>query len=93
MDISFKPDSSLKGSYYRRIEDIQRALEKLHINSLSIEMQFLTYYFGCEKLARGVTGIHKKQPAIKAYDWGQKFTLHHIIEAADGLKLSIQKNI
>jgi len=89
MDPSLKPDPNRKGSYYRRIEDIGRALNKLDIDRLSPVMQFLAYYFGCEKLARGVVGIHLRWSATKAYAHGTRIRLKEIEAASRALSLTI----
>jgi hypothetical protein len=89
MDPSLKPDLNRKGSYYRRIEDIGRALKKLDIDRLPPAMQFLAYYFGCEKLARGVVGIHLHWPATKTYAHGTRIRLQEIETASKALSLTI----
>ena len=89
MDPSLKPDPHRKGSYYRRIQDIERALERLDVQHLPPTIQFLAYYFACEKLARGIVGIHLCWSATKAYDRNTKFRLPKIRAAATALSLSI----
>ena len=41
MHWSLKPDPDLPGSYYRRIEDIERAFKKLDVDNLPIAAKFL----------------------------------------------------
>lgn len=92
MDPSLKPDPDRKGSYYRRIEDIDRALKKLEAASLPKAVQFATYYFACEKLARGIVGIHLRRSATEAYRHSttkKYLNLDNIKSAAAALKLSI----
>ena len=89
MDPSLKPDPHRKGSYYRRIQDIKRALEKLDVQHLPPTIQFLAYYFACEKLARGIVGIHLCLAATKAYRHNTKVCLPKIRAAATALSLSI----
>lgn len=89
MDPSLKPDASRKGSYYRRIEDVSRALERLSASQLVPEMQFVSYYFGCEKIARGIVGIHQRIPATKAYHHRGRLSLGEIKVAALQLGLGI----
>lgn len=67
MDPSLKPDPTRKGSYYRRIQDIQRGLDALEVEKLPDTLKFFAYYFGCEKLAYGIVGIHKRLSACTAY--------------------------
>jgi hypothetical protein len=89
MDPSLKPDPLRKGSYYRRIEDIRRALKSLGSDKLSETMLFLVLYFGCEKIAHGVVGIHARLPATKAYGPGRRIVLKHVKASAAGLGLSV----
>jgi hypothetical protein len=87
-DPSLKPDSLRKGSYYRRIEDIERALQELEVARLPVATQFITYFFACEKLAQGVVGIVHQLPADKQYK--QKLRLAQIKAAASAMNLPIQ---
>lgn len=91
MDPSLKPDPARKGSYYRRIEDVTRALEKLQTDTLSEPVQFLVYYFGCEKIARGMVGIHSRSPARTAYDHKTRLRLEDVKSAAVALGLSVSQ--
>jgi hypothetical protein len=54
LDRSFEPDPQMKGSYYRRLEDIRCALAKFEVTALppNSPAQFVAYYFGAEKLAK-----------------------------------------
>jgi hypothetical protein len=79
-DASFKPDPNAKGSYYRRIQDIFAALEKLDVERSSVAVQFIASFFGCEKLALGMVGIQNKKPAVDAYK--KKLHVQKIICAA-----------
>lgn len=92
MDPSFKPDPQRKGFYYRRIEDIDRALKKLEAASLPKAVQFVTYYFACEKLARGIVGIYLQRPATKAYHHRTPLKLDEIKSAVVVLGLSISSD-
>ena len=60
LDWSFEPDPDLKGSYYRRLEDIPNALAKFDVTALPANSpaQFVAYYFGAEKLAKAIVGIN-----------------------------------
>jgi hypothetical protein len=89
MDPSLKPDPLRKGSYYRRIEDINRALLKLDTDRLPGAMQFMARYFACEKLARGIVGIHLRWPATRAYSHQTKLLLRQIDAGCRGLALPI----
>ncbi len=87
-DPSLKPDPLRKCSYYRRIEDIERALQELEVTRLPIATQFITYFFACEKLAQGVVGILQQLPADRQYR--QKLRLAQIKNAASLMNLPIQ---
>jgi hypothetical protein len=89
MDPSLKPDPLRKGSYYRRLEDVPRALESLESNGLSPAMRFFIHYFGCEKIARGIVGIHARLPAKDAYHHKKALKLELVKAAAGSLGLSI----
>jgi len=89
IDPSFKPDPGRKGSYYRRIEDIQRALDELQAAQLPDAPKFLTYFFGCEKLAQGIVGIHLGRAATAQYRPSVRLGLAEIKAAAAALKLAV----
>ena len=86
---SFAPDPYCKGSYYRRIDDIRRALRELGIPSENEGINFVAYFFGCEKLALGIVGINKRCPAENAYCKNKKLDLGDIKNAATKLGLQI----
>jgi len=54
-------------------------------------MLFLVYYFGCEKIARGLVGIHARLPATKAYRHGASLQFNDIKVAAVALGLPISE--
>src|ERR1700710_1797317 len=85
MDWTFKPDPNEKGSYRRRIEDIDRALTILEIDRLPEPSKFVTYFFGCEKLAHGMVGIESGLPAHQAYLPSSKIRLTALKSAASTL--------
>jgi hypothetical protein len=89
IDGSLKPDPDRKGSYYRRIEDIERALRKLDVSRLPPAMQFVTYIFACEKLAHGLVGINLQRAATLQYSHRTKLSLAEIKTAAAAMNLSI----
>ncbi|SRR3972149_5434024 len=91
MDPSLKPDPLRKGSYYRRIEDVSRGLESLEVRRISETMRFFAYYFGCEKIARGLSGIHARLPATTAYHHKQGLKLNEVKIAAVTFGLSISR--
>ena len=90
MDASLKPDPHRKGSYYRRLEDIERGLRLLNTSAASAEMRFFAHYFGCEKVARGIVGIHATHPAEKVYGPNFRLKLARIKAAATTLGLPVK---
>lgn len=92
MDPSLKPDPRRKGSYYRRLEDVDRGLQNLRSGGLSAPVRFFVDYFGCEKIARGLIGIHAQLPASKAYHHGKTLCLAEIQDAAAALALPVSSD-
>jgi hypothetical protein len=88
-DASLKPDPYRKGSYYRRIEDIRRALDTLDVSNLPPTPRFVAYFFGCEKLAHGIVGIVSCRPAISQYNRHKWLELNNIKLAASAMELHI----
>ena len=88
---SFEPDPDLKGSYYRRLEDIPRALDTFEVTALPANSaaQFVAYYFGAEKLAKAIVGINTPQPAEAAFSRYVGVRLPKTKDAARDMKLSI----
>ena len=93
LDPSFEPDPDLGGSYYRRLEDIQRALTKFEVTALPANSpaQFVAYYFGAEKLAKAIVGINDKQPAAIAFHHRVGVRLLETKSAARNMMLSISE--
>jgi hypothetical protein len=60
-----------KGSYRRRIEDIECAFKKMDADGLPTAARFLVLYFGCEKLAQGIVGVAEGLPTEKVYGRGK----------------------
>lgn len=89
MDSSLKPDARRKGSYYRRLQDIERGLSSLESKGLSETMRFFVYYFGCEKIARGLVGIRARLPATTAYRPGKHPKFESVKAAAVALGLGV----
>lgn len=89
MDPSLNPDPLRKGSYYRRIEDVARGLNSLQGEDLPAPMRFFVDYFGCEKIARGLIGIHARWPVTKAYHHKRPLKLVEIQAAAAALALPV----
>jgi hypothetical protein len=54
VDPSLKPDATRKGSYYRRIEDIGRALDAAGVPGLPPAPKFVVYFFASEKVVAGL---------------------------------------
>jgi len=87
---SLKPDGERKGSYYRRIEDITHGLRMIEVDTNKNDaVKFIAYYFGCEKLARGIIGIHLRNPAIDAYHHRNLFLLADLEVSNGAMGLSI----
>jgi hypothetical protein len=63
LDYTFKPDGTKGGTYYRKIEDIQRGLDELGVEKLPEPTRFVALFFGCEKLAKMMAGIHLNRNA------------------------------
>jgi hypothetical protein len=82
------PKGDLKGSYYRRIEDIKRALMELGIPTSNPALNFVGYFFGCEKLAFGIIGIRDRAPAEEAYG-PKELEVDEVVTAAHALNLSM----
>lgn len=86
---SLKPLPKLKGGYYRRIKDIDRALEEMDAKQLPPVVQLLIFYFACEKLALGIVGIKNRWPVEDAFHIDRRVHLSDLKSAAKLLKLSI----
>ena len=93
LDWSFEPAPALKGSYYRRLEDIPRALDRFEVTALppNSPAQFVAYYFGAEKLAKAIVGINDKQPAAVAFHQRVGVRLPETKSAARNMGLSISE--
>jgi hypothetical protein len=65
---SLKPDKNHKGTYYRRLDDIAKGLRKIDQLEMPPAGKFLFLYYGCEKLAKGIVGIHFQWEA-EAASW------------------------
>ena len=91
LDWSFEPNPDLKGSYYRRLEDIPEALAKFDVTTLPTNSpaQFIAYYFGAEKLAKAIVGVNTPQPAEAAFSRYVGVRLPETKDAARDMKLSI----
>ena len=91
LDWSFEPNPDLKGSYYRRLEDIPEALAKFDVTTLPANSaaQFVACYFGAEKLAKAIVGIHKARSAKNAFR--QSVDHATVKPAARELKLRISE--
>jgi hypothetical protein len=88
MDPSLKPDPNLKGSYYRRIEDIERAFKKMEAHELPTAARFLVLYFGCEKLAQGIVGVANSVPPDDVFGRGKSPDPNKIKSALTALGLT-----
>lgn len=88
---SLKPDGSKnnKGSYYRRLEDIERGLKEIDKSKMPTGGRFLFLYYGCEKLGKGIVGIAREWEADDAYDPDRNLHLNEVQDAAQKMKLAI----
>lgn len=70
LDWTFSVDPRLKGTYHRKLGDIRLATGKFSTAKLpdGSAARFLGYYFGCEKLAKGILGIARLRSADIAFD-------------------------
>jgi hypothetical protein len=89
---SLKALPKLKGGYYRRIKDIERALERpeLGFDKLSPVGQFLFLFFGCEKLGLAIMGLDARYACEDAYGKGKFVLLPELKAATTAMKLSIR---
>ena len=94
LDRSFEPDPQMKGSYYRRLEDITRALDKFEVTALPVNSaaQFVVYYFGAEKLAKAIVGINDDKPAETAFSRHVSVDPPKTKDAARNMKLKISED-
>jgi hypothetical protein len=81
----------LKGSYYRRLEDIPRALDRFEVTALPANSPalFVAYYFGVEKLAKAIVGINENQPAAVAFHQRVGVRLLQTKSAVRNMKLKV----
>jgi hypothetical protein len=94
LDRSFEPDPQMKGTYYRRLEDIPRALAKFEVTALPVNSaaQFVVYYFGAEKLAKAIVGINDDKPAETAFARHVSVDPPKTKDAARNMKLKISED-
>jgi hypothetical protein len=88
MHWSLKP-GDIKGSYYRRLEDIKKGLEKIDSYNMPPGGKFLFLYYGCEKLGKGIVGISNEWAARDAYKPERSLHLDHLKPAVKRLNLGI----
>ena len=93
LDRSFEPDPNLKGSYCRRLQDIPLALAKFDVTALPANSpaQFVAYYFGAEKMAKAIVGIHKARSAKNAFGRFVSVKLPETKSAARNMSLKIEE--
>jgi hypothetical protein len=90
MNWTFYPDPNLGGTYYRKIEDIQRGLSELGADQLSEPARFVALYFGCEKLAKMIVGIHLCRNANDATEGNLK--IDELRAAVKALDISVMRS-
>jgi hypothetical protein len=85
---TFSIDRSVKGTYRRRIADIGKALSEFGATRLPANSpaQFVAYYFGCEKLAKGIDGIAREVSTKNSFE-DSDMNLQRIMEARGKLCL------
>jgi hypothetical protein len=86
---TLKPDGRIKGTYYRRLEDIQRGLKEMDVSNLPSGGQFLFIYYGCEKLGKGIVGIANEWEAEGAYNPKLPLQLRELKAAAQRMNLAV----
>ena len=84
---SFKPKKKFKGSYFRRLNDIELGLKKIDVSKMPSGGKFLFLYYGCEKLGKGIIGIDAQWEAEDAYE--EALVLDKLKAAAKSMKLPI----
>jgi hypothetical protein len=86
---TLKPDGGkrYKGTYFRRLEDIKSGLRVIDASRMPAGGKFLFLYYGCEKLGKGIVGIHRTWDAEQAYE--QPLDLAQLKLAAAGMGLAI----
>ena len=91
LDWSFEPDPQMKGTYYRRLQDIPRALARFEVMALppNSAAQFVPYFFGAEKMAKAIVGINGDQPAEDAFRPSVRVKLPDTKSAAHAMKLKV----
>jgi len=57
----------VKGTYFRRINDIELALDSFGADQLSAPAKLVAYYWGCEKLGNAIVGIASERPASEQF--------------------------
>jgi hypothetical protein len=72
LDVTFSTKTShkgkkVKGTYVRRINDIQLALDKFCVGQLPAPAKFVAHYWSCEKLGRAIVGIAGEKPAHEQF--------------------------
>jgi hypothetical protein len=87
---TFSTNRQAKGTYRRRIKDIEKGLSDFRAAQLpeNSAAQFVAYYFGCEKLAKAIDGIAREVSPHNAFE-ESKMCLSRIREASVKLGLSI----
>jgi hypothetical protein len=89
MHWSLKPDVGVKGSYYRRLDDIKKGLKEIDKSKMPSGGKFLFLYYGCEKLGKGIVGISNEWAADDAYKPQRGLHLHQLKPAVAKLNLGI----
>ena len=89
LDWSFEPDPDLKGSYYRRLEDIPEALAKFDVTTLPDNSP--AQFVAAEKLAKAIVGINKARSAQKAFARHVAVKLPEIKSAARSMRLKVSE--
>src|SRR5258706_13900945 len=81
----------VKGTYFRRINDIQLALDKFGADQLSAPAKFVAYYWGCEKLEKAIVGIASERPASEQFpEDKQSPSIDNVLVQKKLSKLNIQ---
>lgn len=86
------PNSEGKGFYYRRLEDIPKALCLLLLSETPLALRFIVLYAAAEKMAWNLIGLSGERPAFELDDKLGGPNLDNLKKAAISIGLSVSKD-